>query len=297
MKKIITLFVLPLFIGGVFAFQSVGGNEKLEKFSSKAHASAGGNQAGLTGATEENNCTQCHSGSVLDGSTENQILVYNSSFQQVTTYVPGETYTISLQMASNPSKKGFSATILENTNNNKVGTTAGMAIGGTTDFSNAGQTRDYVSHTGASNTSDTSVWTWNWTAPVSDEGPVTIYLASNSANNDGGPAGDAIYLSERILNSTLSLSEQEVDATNFVAGYSSDGNNVTVRFNSEEADNMNFNLVDMNGRSVYHQDLSTSIIGGNTHTITLPEEIKNGLYIVHFFVGNKAMSSNLVVNK
>ena len=75
MKKIITLFVLPLFIGGVFAFQSVGGNEKLEKFSSKAHASAGGNQAGLTGAPAENNCTQCHSGSVLDGSTENQILV------------------------------------------------------------------------------------------------------------------------------------------------------------------------------------------------------------------------------
>ena len=56
MKKIITLFVLPLFIGGVFAFQSVGGNEKLEKFSSKAHASAGGNQAGLTGAPAENNC-------------------------------------------------------------------------------------------------------------------------------------------------------------------------------------------------------------------------------------------------
>ena len=34
-----------------------------------------------------------------------------------------------------------------------------------------------------------------WTAPASDVGPVTIYVAANAANGDGGSGGDHIYTS------------------------------------------------------------------------------------------------------
>lgn len=297
MKKFYILATMGLFAGGIVAFQSTGTYGKLEKFKTTNHMFSGGNQPGLTGAPGEANCTQCHSGSVLDGSTENQITVVNASFQTVTSYNPGETYTVTLQLASNPAKKGFSSTVLDDLNNSMAGSLSGMGIGGTVDFQNAGQTRDYVSHTASSNTSAVTLWSWNWTAPAVDAGDVTIYVAANSANDDGATSGDAIYVSTTTLGSTASVTELENDASNFTAGYSVEGHNVSVKFNSQVADDMYFNLLDMNGKSVYTYDLSKSSIGANKQTVSLPAEIKAGNYVVHFFVGNKAMSSQVAVTK
>ena len=36
-------------------------------------------------------------------------------------------------------------------------------------------------------------WTFRWTAPAEDVGPVTFYVAGNQANGDGNTSGDNIY--------------------------------------------------------------------------------------------------------
>src|SRR6185369_13678069 len=38
-----------------------------------------------------------------------------------------------------------------------------------------------------------ATWTFDWTAPSTDVGPVTFYAAGNQANNDGNTSGDFIY--------------------------------------------------------------------------------------------------------
>jgi hypothetical protein len=70
-----------------------------------------------------------------------------------------------------------------------------------------------------------------------------------------------------------------------------------VDFNSLSVGNMFFNLVDINGRSVFTYNMGESVIGENSESIVLPSELKSGVYIVNFFVGNKAMSAKIMIQK
>jgi len=290
-----------LFIGlaavsmGIFAFQTETGMTESVELKKAGHLFSGGGQSGLTGAPLENNCTQCHTGSVLDGTSENVFTVVNSSLQPVTSYNPGDTYTVAIEMASDPSKKGFSSTALDAATDNPAGSFVGSAIGGTQSFTVNG--RDYVSHTATSNDNNTQLWAWTWTAPATNVGDVIFYVATNSANDDGGTTGDAIYLSQHTIGSVASVEEEEIAETTFNAGYNAEANKVVVDFTSLASGTMFFNLVDMNGRSVYSKSMSDALVGQNKHSIALPSSIDNGMYVVNFFVGNKAMSANILIQK
>lgn len=258
----------------------------------KSHFFTSGGQSGLTGAPGEANCTQCHIGTTQDGSIENTLMVLDGT-TLVSNYNTGQSYTVSLQMTSNPSKKGFSAVALDGTNTN-AGSFTGVGAGGTQDFTASG--REYVSHT-ASGSSIFTPWFWTWTAPDTDVGLVTFYVASNIANQNYSSSGDLIYLSQHILGSTASISEEATFESNFMAGYASSGNKLIIDFNSLSVGNINLNLVDMNGRSLFTGDLGESKIGENTESIVLPKELKGGVYIVNMFIGNKSMSSKIMIQK
>lgn len=294
MKKNYFLVGLAAVSLGIVAFQNQSQSMN-EKLTSKSHyAFSGGGQAQLTGAPGEVNCTQCHSGTTLDGSSENDLSVLNAQFQPVTSYNPGEAYTVSLSLTSDPAKKGFSSTVLDGTNT-MAGTVVGSGIGGTQDFT--GGSRQYVSHTSSSNTDATTLWAWTWTAPATNVGDVTFYVASNVTNDNGATSGDMIYLSQHTLGSIASVDGPELEAQSFKAGYNASENKVVMDFTSLTSGEMHFNLVDMNGRSVYNQRLSKSLIGKNKQVVALPQEINNGMYIATLFVGNTPMSANIAVQK
>ncbi|MFK7787735.1 MAG: choice-of-anchor V domain-containing protein [Crocinitomicaceae bacterium] len=291
MKKNYILTSLALVSLGFFAFQhTTSETSVVEKFN-KEHLFSSGGQSGVTGAPGENDCTQCHSGSFQDGSTENSFLLFNASLQVVSSYTPGDTYTATLQLASAPSKSGFSSTTLDGTDN-MAGTLIGTAIGGTQNFSSGG--RDYVSHTVASNGNPD--WAWTWEAPATDVGDITFYISSNVTNDDGATSGDVIYVSTNTVGSTASIGE-EIHDPKFVAGYNAATSKLVVDFNSLRVGEMHLNLVDMNGRSAFTYDLGQSEIGENNESITLPSDLGEGMYVVNFFVGNKGMSANILVKK
>ena len=291
MKKSYILITVLMISVAFFSFQHSSVTE-LGIYNSDAHKSASGNQIGLTGAPGESNCTNCHVGSTQDGSNEN-VVTFLDGINPVTEYTPGSSYTVSLTMNSNPAKKGFSSTALDGTNT-MAGNFTGEAIGGTQDFSSA--TRTYVSHTFTSNTSAQTAWLWTWTAPSAGTGDVTFYVASNSANNDGGTAGDVIYLSTHTISEENTSTIDEFSFNhNFNAGYGMTSREVVIDFNANTIGDMAVNVVDMNGRSVYTEKLGSSELGENRERVKLPNEIEDGIYVVHFFVGNKAMSANIMV--
>jgi hypothetical protein len=107
-----------------------------------------------------------------------------------------------------------------------------------------------------------------------------------------------IYLSEHVVpESGASLSEVAANETGFKVGYNGTENKVVMDFNYLSVGEMHFNLVDMNGRSTFTYNMGESEIGENNETIALPSDIKNGMYIVNFFVGNKAMSAKIMIQK
>jgi uncharacterized repeat protein (TIGR01451 family) len=116
------------------------------------------------------------------------------------TYVPGHTYPVTVTHTNaDPTRLrwGFELTVLDNASDEKAGELQG--IDGTTQVLNnagPGSARQYIEHTAVGTfvgQQNGASWTFNWTAPSTDVGPVTFYAAGNQANNDGNTSGDYIY--------------------------------------------------------------------------------------------------------
>jgi uncharacterized repeat protein (TIGR01451 family) len=158
------------------------------------HAFSAGPPAGYTGAPQEEPeaCAECH---VPPDAGTGKISITAPS-----TYVPGQTYAITVTH-TNPDptrlRWGFELTVLDTASDEKAGDL--QSTDGLTQVLNntgPGSARQYIEHTAAGTfigQQNGASWTFNWTAPAIDVGPVVVYAAGNQANNDGNTSGDYIY--------------------------------------------------------------------------------------------------------
>jgi aldose sugar dehydrogenase len=160
-----------------------------------ARAFSTGPPAGYTHAPGELDCSECHTTPAQSSGT-----ITVTAPQH---YTPGETYDITVTHATqDPSRVrwGFELTALDSTDS-KAGTLA-PADSLTQVVNNSGPfpSRQYVEHAIKDNSDGTfsgqqfgAHWTFKWTAPDTDVGPVTFYAAGNQANGDRNSSGDNIY--------------------------------------------------------------------------------------------------------
>ncbi|HEX8130786.1 MAG TPA: PQQ-dependent sugar dehydrogenase [Pyrinomonadaceae bacterium] len=158
------------------------------------HAFSAGPPAGYTRAPgeEPDACRECH---LPEDSGTGRIAINTPP-----TYVPGQTYQISVVHTNADQTRrrwGFQLTALDDTNL-KAGTLSTLGDGLTQVLNNQGPfpSRQYIEHTAAGNFDNQTggaTWTFNWTAPPEDVGPVTFYAAGNHANGNGNSDGDHIY--------------------------------------------------------------------------------------------------------
>lgn len=137
---------------------------------------------GRTGAPDESSCGGCHSGGSYSGET-----LFQLGEQELSAYVPGETYLITYAGDYGAPRYGFSVTVLD-ANNEPAGDFA-IINADNTALGNAGNGRQYVGHRNASANNE---WMFEWTAPDDDIGPVTFYHVINAANGDNGTGGDYV---------------------------------------------------------------------------------------------------------
>src|SRR5262245_40729285 len=158
------------------------------------HAFSAGPPAGYTGAPSEEPeaCAECHV--PADAGTG------KISITAPQTYVPGQTYPITVTHTNSDQTRlrwGFELTVLDTSADEKAGELHNID-GLTQVLNNAGpgSARQYIEHTAAGTfigQHNGASWTFNWTAPATDAGPVIFYAAGNQANNDGNTSGDYIY--------------------------------------------------------------------------------------------------------
>ena len=155
------------------------------KVAQKAEAFTDGPPPGFSGAPGDQTCTSCHFGVDTGG---------QFTITPPQNYTPGQTYQIVVQHVNadtSRQKWGFQLTALAGTT--MAGTFTPLP-GGLTQVV-GGVERDYIEHTTAgtfAGTGGSAQWTFSWTAPPTDVGPVTFYAAGNQANNDGSSGGDRI---------------------------------------------------------------------------------------------------------
>jgi hypothetical protein len=294
MKKTVLPILLLLVSGSIISMQTLN-NSKLEKFKMK-HVSGTGHDA-KTGAPGEANCTACHTGTALSGTGINTITVLDGTTAK-TSYVPGATYNVALQISVAATKRGFQIVGLKS-DNTQAGVAVGSAVGGTAITTGTGPQagRKYVNHTAISSLS-TLGWAFTWTAPAAGSGTVTFYVASNVTNNDGGNTGDVIYTSTHtITESAAGLTESVNTNENFFVGYSATSNAAVISFDAKQIANTTFKLTDLSGKTLVSSKLGENSLGANKMNVTLPEHLNTGMYIATLTVGSQEMTTRLFISK
>ena len=293
MKK--SFFLPSLFIASsllLLAFhQGAAINNSYHKSPNQSNGPAGGK----TGAPGEQNCTSCHSGSALDGATENNFVLLDVNNMPVLSYVAGATYTVNLALTSNPAKKGFQSTVL--TSSNVMAGTFTAAL--TTQIVNAtisGAQRNYAEHKATSNSSATPLWSWSWTAPSAGTGAVTFYVASNKANDNGNNNGDLIYLSQHIISEQGAGITESESVSAFNLFYAADSQLATVTFESLQQGSISINLSDMNGKMWSIKQNELVIIGKNKITVDLSGSYPKGTYVLQAIINGKPFTKNMIIN-
>ncbi|MFN0277350.1 MAG: choice-of-anchor V domain-containing protein [Pyrinomonadaceae bacterium] len=183
-KLICVLFFVMFGVAALFIDNSLV--PTVESFSSNP-------PIGATGAPGEFNCALCHSDTPQPG-----VFVINAP----ATYVPGQTYQMQAQHTTTDATRlrwGFEMTSIDST---ELGAGIFTSLDGftSTDIDNS-NFRSYVLHTSTGTfpgTSNGATWTFDWTAPATNVGPVTFYAAGNQANNNNNSDGDWIYLTNTV---------------------------------------------------------------------------------------------------
>jgi len=146
---------------------------------------AEGPPARRTGAPGEANCTQCHTGTAVNGGGGQVSITYSGG----TSYTPGTAGKFTITITDSAARVyGFeaSARLDSNTQNGQAGSfTAGTGMQVLTD---AGV--QFIEHTAPRQSGVIDI---DWTPPAAGSGPVTVYFAANAANGNGNPTGDHIY--------------------------------------------------------------------------------------------------------
>jgi hypothetical protein len=252
------------------------------------HSWSFGSPGGKTGAPIDGVCTDCHIGTVQNGSAMNTVVIADQN-GPVSQYTPGMDYQVTVSMNTNNAKNGFEIVPLTN-NNTQAGTIS--TLDNNTQFIDLGTTKR-ITHNFAG-TALTS-WTFNWNAPNTNVGDITFYLATNLANNNTGGDGDVIYASQHIIGSTASINE---NSPNFdlSVNYNSSTNSIALDINAKEGGDVAINLVDMTGKSVQFEQLGKASAGENTFNVKLDKHLQKGIYIVNINVNNHFVTKKIYID-
>lgn len=153
-------------------------------------AYSGGPPDGRAGNPPANStCVSCHSSFALNSGDGFLELLLPETYQ------PGQTYTITVNLADpGQSRWGFELTAL-NSENNQAGIFLVTDQENTQLSDNDGNSADYLKHTssGTFRTQQQASWSFDWIAPVEESGEIVFYAAGNAANNNDFTSGDYIY--------------------------------------------------------------------------------------------------------
>ncbi len=238
-----------------------------------------GDIAGIPSGTA--NCTNCHTGSALNsGNASVSITAPGLS----SGYVAGSTYTITTTISeSGINKFGFEATVEKDSDNSKIGTLV-LTDATNTKFTNS---NNAVTHTGAGTTptgTNTTSWSFDWTAPVSGSGSVTFYSAFNSADGSGS-GGDKIYTATPLSVSEASVGVNDVVDNSKNTIFPNPANNYFEITSDEQIEKVS--IFDLNGKMM----VSNAYPNGRINT----ESLSSGVYLVQVFTANNVSTQKLTI--
>ncbi|MBX7109431.1 MAG: T9SS type A sorting domain-containing protein [Chitinophagales bacterium] len=207
-------------------------------------------------------------------------------------YLPGNAYTVTVTVTDAAQTRfGFEITALDATNS-KAGTFAEISGGSDISFPVNVNGRLYASH---HNSSATQVWSFTWTAPVTDVGPVTFYAAGNAANNNNEESGDHIYTTTLQVASDSNIGiDDPSDKTGFFVQSPVSGQ-VLVRYETGSASPAVIRLYNSSGQMEKELLNTTEGPGSHFHSFDI-SEFASGIYFIQLKSGTILHTEKILID-
>ncbi len=242
----------------------------------------------MTGAPGEGDCTGCHLNSATNSDPAGSLQLSispNTGF-----YIPGTTYTVNVRVtyAGRP-RFGFAVSA------RREGVTF-VPVGVFSPGSTPGlQITDYVTHTLASiqSTSGSREWSFQWTAPDSAVGKITLYAAGVAANGNMDATGDRIYTRSIELFPAASSLTDKLEYLGATVYPNPARETIMLKLAATAGDAVNVRLVDLTGKTLR--------TWSGVEATALPaqlslEMIQPGLYFLEVEAGKRAIKHRIVVH-
>jgi hypothetical protein len=267
-----------------------------------------GSHPGSSGAPGDLTCAQptCHTDAQIssDSGLVNTLLFSSPD----TTYIPGKTYTLTLQV-NKPfiSKFGFELVALKDSNATNIGTITPIETTRTqllNYLSMSNDPRVSITHKSAGTTTSTAgsiQWRMKWQAPWDSAGTITFWYASNCTNNNGQNTGDKIFLSKLQIRPYVApvvtgVDNVVADDRSFTAFYNAGNRSVDLGFYSGGNGEAKIFIYDESGREIAERNLKVSK-GSQTGAIRLPENLPKGVYLVKLEKEHSVTSKKIIIEQ
>lgn len=252
--------------------------------------------AGYTASPNEGSCNTCHSGgsSTAAGTTITSIPSFS-----LNEFVPGTTYTITVQLAAvGFNRYGFGCEILNGSNAN----TGNMQLitGEGVKFLLAGQRQNAV-HTAAKVGTGGSSFSFEWVSPTVDT-VATIYVAGNAVNFNSQASGDfpispvnmKLTAYKAPLEPTTAIHENKLNVISGISVYPNPARGLTsISYFLSKTENVSVQLLDMNGRVIKDLLSEKQASGSHSHFLDL-QNVASGVYFVKTSIADQKVSQKLI---
>jgi hypothetical protein len=257
---------------------------------------------GLSGDPSRTTCALigCHPSPEITFGTGELTLNLGLTQGSVTTldgqsYTPGQTYFVELKpnvTNGGNSVYGFQCTALD-----AAGNMAGSFT--VTDAAHTSAqsllSRNYVGHKSASAFRD---WYFQWTAPATNVGDVTLYYAVNAADGNGGTSGDKIYKGTAIIAAPGSsqVAPLSVNAFSLSIFPNPVHEQLNVSFDKVGNEKLEVNIFNVNGQLLLTQNENQLVSEKNILMVDLDERLTSGVYFLELKSASQRVTKKFVVN-
>lgn len=223
--------------------------------------------------------TGCHSDNGLQSGTGKVFVTIgpdaaNQSPISASTYTPGTTYTMQVDIQNTTGVVfGFQMIGLDNSNA-QAGTFTVTNSTNTSLLTLGGSGKSYIGH---KTSNATKTWTFQWTAPSSNVGPVTFFAIGNAANGNGNRSGDNIYALNETLSPATGIASASIKPLTVAPNPVQD--QVRVEWEGSGKGHSSVLLTDLNGKIVANLYEAESKSGNQQLMLNIPA-VAHGVYLL-----------------
>lgn len=265
----------------------------------------GGAHPSSTGAPGEGTCadatTGCHANATVKSdsiSAVNTLLFPTSD----SSYVPGNTYTITVKAEKTGIKKfGFEIVALKNSDKKNIGTWIITDATRTHTLTGSGVLADrkYVTHS-VDGTPAVSAglgqWSFKWTAPSTNAGNITFYYSTNCTNDDQANTGDQLFLSSFRIHPAANASvKNALQKSKYSVVYLKDSRILKVNYSLIQDANTALSIYDMQGKLIQSFSTVKRTIGRIEDLYSLNNALSKGIYLINMTVNDQLFTEKIMV--